>query len=268
MKKFACVLFVGLMAAAVFGQARNLPDLKGRTVRAVTANDTPPLNLVDQKTGTTTGWEYDVVNEIARRLNLKVTWAVSTWDTMIRAVRDGRFDVGVDGITITDQRKKEVAFSDPYLQSRELMLGRKDESRFTGSKDFAADGRLLIGSVARSTSFYVSVYNVLDGNEQNSRIKLYAGFPAAVQALLARGVDTVVIDDATGKGFVGAYPDRLKVIGDALTTEDYGFIFRIGSDLVGPFNAALKSMRDDGTLDSLTTKWFTQYATTGRLPGA
>jgi polar amino acid transport system substrate-binding protein len=82
-----------------------------------------------------------------------------------------------------------------------------------------------------------------------------------VQALLARAVDSVVIDDATGRGFVGAYPDTLKVIGDALTTEDYGFIFRIGSDLVEPFNAALKAMRDDGTLGNLTTRWFTQYAT-------
>ena len=261
MKKFAGALLVGLVTASAFGQTKALPDLKGRIIKAVTANDFPPLNLPDQKTGNPAGWEYDAVNEIARRLNARITWATLGGDAMIRAVRDGRFDVGMDGITITEERRQEIAFSDPYMRSQQFMLVRKDEARFKGARDFAADQRLLIGSVARSSSFYAAVYNVLDGNEQDPRVKIFPGFPAAVQALLARTVDTVVMDGVTGGGFIGLYPDKLRITGDALTTEDYGFVFRIGSDLVEPFNAALKSMKDDGTLDSLTTRWFTQFAT-------
>ena len=139
------------------------------------------------------------------------------------------------------------------------MLVRKEESRFTGAKDFAADAKLLIGSQAGTTNFYAAVYNVLDGNEQNPRIRLFETFGATVQALLAGDVDCVLMDAATGKGYIGANPDKLKIIGDPLATEDYGFIFKQGSDLVAAFNAALKSMKDDGTLDKLTTKWFTQY---------
>src|SRR5690554_4161440 len=68
--------------AAVYG----LPDLDGRTVVAVTANDYIPLNYVDPLTGEAEGFEYDAVNEICRRLNCVVDWQVASWDTMISAV--------------------------------------------------------------------------------------------------------------------------------------------------------------------------------------
>lgn len=261
MKKIACAALAALVAFSAFAQTKGLPDLKGRSIRAVTGNDFTPLNFVDPKTGKAVGWEYDAVNEIAKRLNAKVAWNVTTWDAMIQAVRDGQFDVGMDGITITDERKKEIAFSDPYMKSQQFMLVRKDETRFKGPKDFAADPKMLIGSQAGTTNFYAAVYNVLDGNESNPRIKLFETFGATVQALIARDVDCVLMDAATGKGYIGANPDKLKIIGDPLATEDYGFIFKLGSDLVAPFNAALKSMKDDGTLDKLTTKWFTEYGT-------
>lgn len=260
MKRIMCAALIALAAAGAFAQAK-LPDLKGRTIRAVTGNDFTPLNFVDPKTGKAVGWEYDAVNEIGKRLNAKVVWNVTTWDTMIQAIRDSQFDVGMDGITITDDRKQQVAFSDPYMRSQQYMLVRKDETRFTGAKDFGADPKLLIGSQAGTTNFYTAVYDVLDGNESNPRVKLFETFGATVQALLAKDVDAVLMDAATGKGYIGANPDKLKIIGDPLGIEDYGFIFKLGSDLVASFNAALKSMKDDGTLDKLTTKWFTDFYT-------
>lgn len=236
-----------------------LPDLKGRTIVAVTENAYTPLNFVDPKTGKSVGWEYDAVNEIAKRLNAKVEWKLSSWDLMIQAVRDGQFDVGMDGITINDERKAQVDFSAPYMVSQQFMLVRADESRFTDEKTFAADPKLLIGAQAGTTNFYVAVYNVLDGNEQNKRIKLFETFGATVQALLAGDVDTVLMDAASSKGFIGANPGKLKTIGGPLGTEEFGFIFKPGSDLVAPFNAAIAAMKADGTLEKLNTKWFFEY---------
>lgn len=236
-----------------------LPDLKGRTIVAVTENAYTPLNFVDPKTGKAMGWEYDATEEIARRLHAKVEWKVTSWDTMIQAVRDGQFDVGMDGITINDERKGQVDFSIPYMTSQQFMLVRANENRFTDAKSFAANPKLLIGSQAGTTNFYVAVYNVLDGNESNPRIKLFETFGAAVQALLAGDVDTVLMDAASSKGYVGANPGKLKVIGEPLGTEEFGFIFKKGSDLVEPFNKAIESMKADGTLDKLNTKWFFEY---------
>jgi len=241
-----------------------LPDLKGRKVVAVTGNDYTPLNFVDPVTGQAVGWEYDAVNEICRRLNCTVDWQVTSWDAMISAVHDGQFDVGMDGITITDERKQQVDFSDPYMLSQQFMLVRADENRFTNAAEFAANEKLLIGSQSGTTNFYTAVYEVLDGDEQNPRIKLFETFGAAVQALLAGDVDMVLMDAASSKGYIGANPDKLKLVGDPLGTEEFGFIFTPRSDLVAPFNAAIATMKQDGFLDHLNTRWYFLYNPTAQ----
>jgi ABC-type amino acid transport substrate-binding protein len=236
-----------------------LPDLEGRTVVAVTGNDYTPLNFVDPVSGKAVGWEYEAVDEICRRLSCIVDWKVTSWDTMIAAVHEGQFDVGMDGITITDERKQQVDFSDPYMVSQQFMLVRAGEDRFTTPQEFAADPNLLIGSQTGTTNFYVAVYSVLDGDEANPRIKLFENFGAAVQALIAGDVDMVLMDAASSRGYIGANPEKLKIVGDPLGTEEFGFIFTPGSDLVAPFNAAIKTMAEDGFLDHLNTRWFFMY---------
>ena len=165
----------------------------------------------------------------------------------------------MDGITITEERKQQVDFSDPYMLSQQFMLVRADEDRFSTPEEFEADPSLLIGSQAGTTNFYAAVYNVLDGNEQNPRIKLFETFGAAVQALLAGDVDLVLMDAASSRGYIGANPNRLKVIGEPLGTEEFGFIFTPGSDLVQPFNQAIAALRKEGFFEKLDTKWFFEY---------
>ena len=102
-----------------------LPDLEGRTVVAVTGNDYTPLNFVDPASGKSVGWEYDAVNEICRRLNCVVDWQVTAWDTMISAVQEGQFDVGMDGITINDERKQQVDFSAQLFNFPDVHAGSR-----------------------------------------------------------------------------------------------------------------------------------------------
>jgi polar amino acid transport system substrate-binding protein len=255
-----CFLAAAALAASILGvQAAELPDLGGRTVKAVTENAYTPLNFADPATGEGIGWEYDAFNEIAKRLNLNVEWNLSSWDTMIEAVRQGQFDVGMDGITITDERKTQVDFSEPYMVSEQYMLVRADEDRFTDAASFAADEELLVGAQSGTTNFYVAVYNVLDGDEANPRIKLFDTFGASVQALKSGDVDLVLMDQTSAAGYMGAEPDAFKIVGAPLGTEEFGFIFTPGSDLVEPVNAAIQSMKDDGTIEALNRKWFYDY---------
>lgn len=261
--KFFCalsVILIGMwMSTAAFGADAKLPDLKGRKVVAVTGNDYTPLNFVDAKTGQAVGWEYDAVNEIGRRLNCQIEWKMSSWDAMISAVRNGQFDVGMDGITITAERKQQVDFSAPYMVSQQFMLVRADEKRFANAAEFKKDEKLLIGAQAGTTNFYVAVNNVLDGNEANPRIKLFETFGATVQALLSGDVDLVLMDAASSRGYIGANQGKLKTVGEPLGSEEFGFIFTPQSDLVEPFNAAIQAMQADGFLDKLNTKWFFEY---------
>lgn len=252
----SAALLIGLGSA----QAQDaLPDLGGRTIVAVTENAYVPLNFADPATGEGIGLEYDLFNEIARRLNAEVDWQLASWDVMIQAVRDGQFEVGMDGITINDERKSQIDFSDSYLTSQQLMLVRADETRFTDAASFAANADFLVGAQAGTTNFYVAVYDVLDGDEANPRIKLFETFGASVQALQSGDVDTVLMDQTSANGYIGANPGAFKVIGEPLGTEDFGFIFTPGSDLVGPVNAALAQIKADGTLAALEQKWFYEY---------
>ena len=252
--------FVGIIFAShpLLG-AESLPDLKGRTIVAVTENAYTPLNFVDPKTGQGIGWEYDAMNEIARRLNAKVDWKLSSWDTMISAVRKGQFDIGMDGITINEKRKKQVDFSDPYMVSQQFMLVRAAENRFKSAEEFKANEKLLVGAQPGTTNFYVAVYNVLDGDEKNPRIVLFENFGAIVQALKAGDIDMVLMDATSSQGYIGSNPGSFKTLGAPLGTEEFGFIFPPGSDLVAPVNAALASMKKDGFLEKLNQKWFFEY---------
>lgn len=247
-----------VMAAPALADA--LPDLGGRTVVAVTENAYLPLNFADPKTGEGIGWEYDAFNEIAKRLNFTVDWKLSGWDTMIEAVRQGQFDVGMDGITINDDRKQQVDFSDAYMLSEQVMLVRADEERFADPETFAGDENLLVGAQAGTTNFYTAVYDVLDGDEGNPRIKLFETFGASVQALKTGDVDLVLMDKVSAEGTMGASPGSFKVVGPVVASEEFGFIFTPGSDLVEPVNAALKAMQQDGTLDALNRKWLYEYS--------
>ena len=254
------VILIGIfLFTGVLWAESTLPDLKSRKVVAVTGNDYTPLNFIDPKSGQAVGWEYDAVNEIGRRLNCQIEWKVSAWDTMISAVHNGQFDVGMDGITITEERKQQVDFSMPYMVSQQFMLVRADENRFANAAEFKKDEKLLIGSQTGTTNFYVAVYNVLDGNESNPRIKLFENFGAVVQALLSGDVDLVLMDAASSRGYIGANAGKLKTIGEPLGTDEFGFIFTPGSDLVEAFNAAIRSMQADGYLEKLNTKWFFEY---------
>lgn len=237
----------------------DLPDLDGREVVVVTENAYPPLQFVDPKSGDAVGWEYDALAELAERLNFSVVIENSSWDAMIPAVSEGQFDMGMTGITIKEERKEKVDFSDAYMRSEMYMLVRADEDRFTDGPSFAAFEDGLVGAQAGTTPFYVAVYDMLDGDEANPRIKLMETFGASVQALMVGDVDVVLTDGTAGQGYVDANPDALKLTGDSMGTEDFGFIFPKGSDLVEPINAGIQAMKDDGTIEALNKKWFLDY---------
>ena len=257
------VFAAAALAAGLAHAADALPDLKGRTVVAVTGNDYTPLNFADPDTGKGIGWEYDAVNEIGKRLNAKIDWKVGEWKTMIEAIRQGVYDVGMDGISINDERKGQVDFSDPYMKSQQFLLVRADESRFADAKSLGA-GDFLIGAQTGTTNFYTALDVTGTSEDKPSpRIKLFETFGATVQALKTGDVDAVFMDNASAAGYMGASPNSFKIVGDPIGNDEFGFIFKQGSDLVAPFNAAIKSMKDDGTLDALNKKWFFDYNNKG-----
>ncbi|PRD44432.1 basic amino acid ABC transporter substrate-binding protein [Phyllobacterium phragmitis] len=255
-------LFSGVLALVLIplaAHAEDLPDLGGKTLMVATENAYPPLQFIDPNSGQAIGWEYDAMKEIAKRLNFKAAHQNVSWGAMIQAVSDGQYHIGMNGITIKDDRKEKVDFSDPYMRSEMFMLVRGDEERFSDAKSFAALKDGLVGAQPGTPPFYVAVHDVLDGNEHNPRIKRFETFGASVQALKTGDVDVVLTDGTAGKGYAQASEGALKLVGGPLGAEDFGFIFPKGSDLVASVNAAIKLLKADGTFDALNKKWFLDY---------
>jgi polar amino acid transport system substrate-binding protein len=264
MKSLIAALAAPLLALSLVlpVSAAELPDLAGRTIKAVTENAYYPLNFSDPKTTEGIGLEYDLINEIGKRLNAKVEWSLSAWDVMIEAVRTGQFDVGADGITINAEREEQIDFTQPFITVDQYFLVRADEARITGVKSFSEDTSLLFGAQSGTSAFYTAIYDVLDGDEANPRVKLFDTFGASVQALKSGDVDAVIADQAASAGYIGADPGAFKQVGEPIKSEPLGLILTPGSDLVAPFNAAIDQMRADGTLDALIKKWFFDYGQT------
>lgn len=259
MLKTALLIAAGL-ALITPAFAQDLPDLGGRTIQAVTENAYYPLNFADPQSGEGIGLEYDVINEIARRLNAKVEWSLVAWDVMIESVRTGQFDIGADGITITEERDQQIDFTQPFITVEQYFLVRADEERITSPQSFAEHEDLLFGAQAGTSSFYTAIYDVLDGDEANPRVKVFDSFGAAVQAVKAGDVDAVIADQAASAGYIGADPGAFKQVGDSIKSDPLGFILTPGSDLVAPFNAALEELKAEGWLDERINHWFFEYA--------
>ena len=256
----AALMFLAFPFAMVFAQDA-LPDLGGRAVTVAVENAYIPFNFIDDDTGEPDGWDYDALAEICARLNCVPEYIEQSWEGMIVAVSNGEYDLAAGGITVTDERKEIVAFSDGYVDVAQRMMVQLDEDRFASVADFVA-GEYRIGVQVATTNYKAAEDLVGEGD----RLVGYETFGFAVQALIAGDVDAVVMDDVAGQGYVGVNADVLRLLPEALTSEELAFIYPLDSDLIEPFNAALASMKADGALMAINRKWLGPEEETAMLP--
>ena len=245
----------GPCSEAEIGESDGLPDLGGCELRIAVENAYQPFNFIDTDSGEAVGYDYDIFDEICSRIHCTPLYIETSWDAMV-AVMGGEgdfetFDVGADGITITEVRGENVDFSIPYITSLQILMVRADEDRFIEPEEFAADETLVIGTQLGTTNYDASLNLVGE-----DRIVAYDQFGTAVQALINGDVDAVMIDNVAGQGYVGVNSEQLKLTGAAVESEELGFIFGKGSPLRAPVDAALESMIEDGVMDELFSKWF------------
>lgn len=233
-----------------------LPDLGGRKVTVVLENAYIPFNYIRKDTGKAEGWDYDAVAEICKRLNCKIDIKELAWDGMITAVAGKQFDMAADGITITDERKQTVDFSDGYISVVQRLLIKKSDKRFTSIPEFVA---YLKANPKAKLATQKGTTNEAEGKKLVGEKSLvsYDDFGAVVQSVISGDSAAAIIDDVAGQGYVGENVDKLDLLpGNVSDGQALGFVFPKGSNLVAPVNAALKAMKADGTLDKLSAKWF------------
>jgi len=226
-------------------------DLGGREVRIAVENAYPPFNYIDEATGETVGWDYDVGRAICEKLNCTPVFVEAAWEGLFEAMAAGEYDVAFDGITLTLARSLKVDFGDPYVEYGQVLLVRADDDRpeLADEESFAASD-LTIATQIGTTNEITAMKLFGEG-----RVVSFDTYDMPPVALMAGDADSVIIDEVAAIGFMNANPGKMKVAFHVTSGELLAFPYPPLSDLVEPFNWAMQEMFADGTMDEICQKW-------------
>ena len=255
MKKTMRIVVV-VMALMLVATACSSDDSSGEELGEITVaveNLYPPFNFIDEGTSEGAGFDYDIWREICGRINCDATFVEAVWPDVIIETGDGAYDTAADGISITEDRKEVVAFSDPYMTTIQKIMVRSDETRYADADAFFASGDKL-GTQVGTTN-----YELATTLTEESNIDAFDSFPTAVLALLSGDVDAVIIDDIAGQGYQGEGSEGVRLLDGDLQSDPLGFIYAKDSNLIDPVNKAIADMLEDGTMDKLITLWFVDF---------
>lgn len=230
-------------------------DLEGRTVTVGVENAYLPFNYVPVGGSEGEGWDYDAWREICNLINCVAEFVVAGWPDVIDQVAQGEIDTAADGISITDERKEIVAYSQAYMTVDQKFIKALGDDRFNSADD-VINSDALVGTQVGTTN-----YELAEELVGADRISAFDQFGVAVQSLINGDVDVVIIDDAAGQGYVGENADQVELVDDALQADPLGFIFPQDTDLIPAVDYAIDHMRDSGFLDELGQKYFTDSFT-------
>jgi polar amino acid transport system substrate-binding protein len=222
----------------------------GRTLVVGTDAAYAPFESQNEK-GEIVGFDIDVVSAIAKKAGIEVKFVNTPWEGIFNALAQGDRDLLVSSITITDERKQTMDFSDPYFDANQLIAVKAD-SKVTRFDDLKA---LKVG-VQTGTTGDEAVAKLQGKNSAN--IKRFESTPLALKELEAGGVDAVVADNGVVINYVtnnsGA---RFKTVTDAaFVPEHYGIPVKKGNaELLAKLNKGLAEIRANGTYDRIYAKY-------------
>jgi octopine/nopaline transport system substrate-binding protein len=269
------VLGVSLAAALAFAPTAFAKDWKTVVIGMEGAYE--PWNLTDPS-GKIVGFEPDLIMDVCKRAGLECKIIAQDWDGMIPGLKAGKFDVIMDGMSITDERKKEIDFSKPYAVSPGAFLAPKDSplAKATGAgtlidldKDAAAGDAAIKGVQAALKGKTLGVQvSTTHSNFASEHLKGVADIKEYKTAddrdldLKAGRIDAS-LDDYTVVAATGSKPDAagLAIVGPKFIGGMFGAgtgmgIRKADSDLTAKFDTALAAAIADGTVKKLSEQWF------------
>ena len=240
MKKILAMILVAIMALA--GVSALAESLTMCTNVAF-----PPYEFYGED-GNATGIDVEIARAIAQKLGYDLEVVDIEFAQCIPGVQSGKYDFAAAGMTVTEERKQMVQFTDTYATATQVVIVPADATA-TSIDDFVeANGSVKIGVQMATTG---DIYTTGDYEEAGKgTVDRYQSGAAAVQALKAGKLDCVVIDSEPAKNFV-AQNEGLKILDSAYTEEEYAMAFSKDSALYADFNAALNELIEDGTVKGI-----------------
>ena len=238
-----------LILAAAALAALTLGVQAADAVKIGTEGAYPPYNFVDDN-GKVGGFDIEVGNEICKRAQLDCTWVVNEWDTIIPNLLAGNYDGIMADMSITDERKQTISFTDPYFPP--------DPSTYVSLAGKTFDYNALKGLKIGAQVATIQIDYLNKTWKADNTILSYDTQDQELADLNAGNLDLVFLDGSVVGETVAGSNGKLKADGpDILIGDGVGIGMRkADTALTGKFNTALQSMKDDGTLDTLIAKFF------------
>lgn len=193
------------------------------------------------------GIDVEIAGEIAKKLGMELEIQDVEFDSIIAGVQGGKFDMGMAGMTVTDERKESVNFTDSYATAIQVVIVTED-SDIKSVDDITEKTKI---GVQQGTTGHIYAS---DDYGEDAVVPFNKGADA-VQALKTGKVDCVIIDNEPAKAFVKAN-DGLKILDTEYVTEQYAIcVAKNNEELLNKINTALKELQDDGTIDKIVAKY-------------
>lgn len=234
------VVLGGLVLASCSGTSSSTK------VRVATDATWPPFESVNDQTKQIEGFDIDLFKAIAEKEGLQLEFVNVAFDPLLAGMAQGTYDAAISSITITEDRKKDMLFSDPYYAAGQIVVVRKDNTSITGANGLTGNVGAQIG-----TTGAMEVEKI-----KAATLKTYDDIGLAFQDLMNGQINAVVSDNWLALGYVAKNPNALKTAGDMFTSESYGIaVAKNKTDLLAKINSGLAKVKSEGLIQTLSKKW-------------
>jgi ABC-type amino acid transport substrate-binding protein len=265
------MLLVALLSGTVLLLAGCKEESGGRSAGGAAASKIkvgteatfPPFEMRDAQ-GNFTGFDIDLVRAIGEKAGFEVEFVDMGFDALIPALQSGQIQMIASGLSITDERKQAVDFSNPYIQAGLAVVVRADEESIKTPADLQGTPvAVQTGSTGAKAA------EKLKEEGRIGEIKYFQNVPLAMMELGQGGVAAVINDRPTSEAFQAQQPGKIKLLPETLESDSYGFAFRKGdAQLADRVNVALRQLEESGAFDTLKAKYFTGAPTTAPAAAA
>jgi polar amino acid transport system substrate-binding protein len=230
----------------------SLNDIKKKGEFVVGLDDSfPPMGFKDDK-GNIVGFDIDLANEAAKRMGVKAVFKPVAWDGILMSLNNKDIDLIWNGLTITDDRKKQIDFSKVYLENKQIIVVKSD-SNISAKKDLS--GKIVALQLGSSSETALNADSVTA--KSIKEIRKFDDNTQALMDLQSGRVDAVVVDEVVGRYYMSKKPGVYKVLDEDFGKESYGVgIRKSDQTFKAELDKTLDAMKADGTADKISEKWF------------
>ena len=250
--RLALALILGA-AIAGCGKQESAPGAASAPSKIVVGLDDnfPPMGFRDEQ-NKLTGFDVEMAKEAAKHLGMEVEFKPIDWNAKEAELNGKRVDALWNGLTITDKRKENIAFTKPYLENRQIIVVT-GESPIKGKADLV--GKTV--GVQEGSTAVEAVERDADTAKSFKELKKFGDNVTALLDLKAGRLDALVVDEVVGRYYTSKKPGEYVVLEDNFGTEEYGVgVRKDDTALLGKIQDAMDKMKQDGTAARISTQWF------------